>query len=282
MMSEPLSSDRRQARKSNPLGYTLSWIRSIFLLDPLIYVFTIILGTLSLLCSLFDRSGRVQHGFARLWSWLILKTILSPVTVSGMENVDPSRAQVFACNHISAMDIPMLYVHLPFQFRIIAKKELFRYPFMGWHLRRSGQIAIDRDSALASMRSLAAAVKTLQAGMPLVVFPEGGRSATGQIQPFMSGAFYVAIKAGVDIVPMAVVGTYEVLPMNSFHIMPHPLELLIGTPIPAAGYGLRDMDVLAAKVQQAVEDLYYSRSRVPDPRRASAVTSGESAGSASR
>jgi 1-acyl-sn-glycerol-3-phosphate acyltransferase len=173
---------------------------------------------------------------------------------------------VFAANHISALDIPLLYQFLPFQFRIIAKKELFRYPFMGWHLRRSGQIPIDRDSAAASMRSLAHAVRSLKAGMPLVVFPEGGRSANGQVQPFMTGAFYIAIKAGVDIVPMAVVGTFEVLPMNSLHIRPGPLELVVGEPISTAGYGLRDMDGVAARVQRAVEDLYYSRSRVPDPR----------------
>ncbi|MGZ4817786.1 MAG: lysophospholipid acyltransferase family protein, partial [Terriglobales bacterium] len=171
------------------------------------------------------------------------------------------------------LDIPLLYEHLPFQFRIMAKKELFRYPFMGWHLRRSGQIPVDASSAAASMRSLMKAVRSLQAGMPLVVFPEGGRSPNGQIQPFMSGAFYIAIKAGVDVVPMALVGTYEVLPMNSFHIRPGPMELVVGDPISTAEYGLRDMDTLAARVQKAIEDLYYSRSCVADPRRGE-VTSG--------
>jgi 1-acyl-sn-glycerol-3-phosphate acyltransferase len=244
----------------------LSWLRSMLVFDPVIWTYTAVLGTLSLLSSLFDRQGRIQHGFARLWSWLILRTIFCPVRITGMDAIDRSRPHVFAANHISALDIPLLYVHLPFQFRIIAKKELFRYPFMGWHLRRSGQIPIDRDSAAASMRSLAHAVRSLKAGMPLVVFPEGGRSANGQVQPFMTGAFYIAIKAGVDVVPMAVVGTFEVLPMNSLHIRPGPLELVVGEPISTAGYGLRDMDVLAARVQRAVEDLYYSRSRVPDPR----------------
>jgi 1-acyl-sn-glycerol-3-phosphate acyltransferase len=117
------------------------------------------------------------------------------------------------------------------------------------------------------MRSLMKAVRSLQAGMPLVVFPEGGRSPNGQIQRFMSGAFYIAIKARVDVVPMALVGTYEVLPMNSFHIRPGPMELVVGEPISTAEFGLRDMDTLAARVQKAIEDLYYSRSRVADPRR---------------
>jgi 1-acyl-sn-glycerol-3-phosphate acyltransferase len=251
------------------LAYALSWVRSIFVLDPLIWLYTIVLGTLSLLSSLFDRSGHVQHGFAQLWSWLILKTSLSPTRVVGLDRLDRSRPHVFAANHVSALDIPMLYVHLRGQFRIIAKKELFRYPFMGWHLRRSGQLPIDRDNALASMRSLNRAVESLRHGMPLVVFPEGGRSANGQIQPFQSGAFYIAIKAKVDVVPMALVGTYEVLPMNTFHIQPGPMELVVGEPIPTADYGLRDMDRLAARVQQAVEQLYYSRSKVRDPHAAS-------------
>ena len=244
----------------------LSWARSLFVFDLLIYLYTSVLGTLSLLSSLFDRDGRVQHGFARLWSWLILRTILCPVRVTGMERLDRAQPHVFAANHISALDIPLLYVYLPFQFRIMAKKELFRYPFMGWHLRRSGQIPVDAASAMASMRSLGRAVQSLKSGMPLVVFPEGGRSASGQIQPFMSGAFYIAIKAGVDVLPMAIVGSYEVLPMNSLHIRPGPLQLVIGDPISTADYGLRDMDVLAARVQKAVEDLYYAHSKVPDPR----------------
>ncbi len=233
---------------SSTIKNALSWVRSIFLLDPLIYLYTMVLGILSLASSLFDGSGRVQHGFARLWSWLILRTILSPARVTGGENLERTRPQVLAANHISALDIPLLYVHLPFQFRIMAKKELFRYPFMGWHLRRSGQIPVDAGSAMASMRSLTRAVQSLKAGMPLVVFPEGGRSRSGQVQPFMSGAFYIAIKAGVEVVPMAIVGTYEVLPMNCFHIRPGPIELVIGKPIATAGYGLRDMDQLAARV----------------------------------
>jgi 1-acyl-sn-glycerol-3-phosphate acyltransferase len=253
-------------KTSARLWDALSWARSIFVFDLLIYFYTAVLGTLSLISSLFDRDGRIQHGFARLWSWLILHTIFSPVRVSGLERVDRSRPHVFAANHISALDIPVLYTHIPVQFRIIAKKELFRYPFMGWHLRRSGQIPIDANSALASMRSLSRGVDSLRRGMPLVVFPEGGRSPSGQIQPFMSGAFYIAIKAEVDVIPMAVVGTFEVLPMNCFHIRPGPIELLVGEPISTGGYGLRDMDVLAARVQAAVEDLYYSRSRVADPR----------------
>jgi len=247
-------------------GGTLSYLRSILILNNLVYLYTIVLGAFSLVASVFDRTGRVQQALARTWSWLILKTAMVPVTVIGREKVDITKPHLYAFNHASAMDIPVLYVHLPFQFRIIAKHELFKYPFMGWHLRRSGQIPIDRGNAHASFRSLRNAVGGLKAGMPLVVFPEGGRTYTGQIQPFMAGAFYVAIKAQVEVVPCVIVGTYEVLPINTFHIHPGPVKVIFGEPIPTTGLTLHDMEKLAARVQRAIEDLFYANARVADPR----------------
>jgi 1-acyl-sn-glycerol-3-phosphate acyltransferase len=225
-----------------------------------------VLAIVSLLSSFVDRSGRIQHTLARLWSWLILKTTLSPLTVQGLERIDTSRPQVYAVNHISALDIPVLYVGLPFQFRIVAKKELFRYPFVGWHLSRSGQVRLDQQNPARSIAMIKSAVNTLKGGMPLVIFPEGGRSNTGEVKPFLPGAFFLAIKAKVDIVPMAIVGTYEMLPMNTFHIKPRQLRLLLGDPIPTAGTSLREIEVVSARVKKAVEDLYYSRSEVTDPR----------------
>ncbi|HSA92577.1 MAG TPA: lysophospholipid acyltransferase family protein [Terriglobales bacterium] len=260
------------AKRTNQLRHTLSLLRSILILNNLIYLYTVVLGTLSLVSSLFDSSGRVQHWFARTWSWLILKTAMCPVTVEGLDKIDTSKPYMYAANHLSALDIPVVYVYLPFQFRIMAKEELFHYPFMGWHLRRSGQVSIDRSNALASMRSLNRAAETLKAGMPLVVYPEGGRSASGQIIPFLGGVFYAAIKAQADVVPIALVGTYEALPMDTFHIMPRPMLMLVGEPISTAGLVPRDMDALALKVQKAVEDLYYSRAEIPDPRVPSSET----------
>ena len=261
--------------RPRPKGGTFSFLRSILVLNNLIYLYTIVLGALSLVASVFDSTGRVQQALARTWSWLILKTAMVPVNVIGRDRIDITRPHLYAVNHSSAFDIPVLYVHLPFQFRIMAKKELFRYPFMGWHLRRSGQVPIERENAVASIRALNRASEGLKKGMPLVVFPEGGRSATGQIQPFMAGAFYVAIKAQCDVVPVALVGTYELLPMNTYHIKPRQLEMVVGEPISTAGYTTKQMNELAVKVQKAVEDLYYARSEVPDPRGASSKTEEE-------
>lgn len=231
-------------------------------MDLLIWTYTIVLGTLSLVSSLFDRGGSVQHWFARAWSWLILKTALSRVTVASLENV-PTGPAVYAANHQSAFDVPLLYVHLPFQFRIMAKVELFKYPFMGWHLSRSGQIPIDEKEL--NLAGLKKGVKTLRANMPLVVFPEGGRTPDGEIKRFMSGAFYLAIKAGVPVVPVAIVGTYEVLPMNTFVIHPGKMQLVIGKPVPTDGYTTRDTEAISEKVKAAIEEMYYERALTPRP-----------------
>ena len=251
--------------RSSQSKHLVHALLSFLFFDPLIYLYTIILGTLSLLSSFFDHDGSIQHGFARTWSWLILNTIFSPVTVIGRENI-PTGSVVYAANHQSAMDIPLLYVYLPTQFRIIAKAELFKYPFMGWHLSRSGQIAVDEKNIRANHRSLNRGVETVQHGMPLAVFPEGGRTNDGEIKKFMSGAFYVAIKAQVPVVPVAIVGTMEVLQMNHYVIHPGPLQLVIGKPISTEGLTTRDMDALSDRVKTAVEDMYYSRSDTPDPR----------------
>jgi len=235
----------------------LSRLRSYFLFDPLIWFYTLGMGLLALPGGLFDRSGRRLHWFSRAWSKLIMKTIFSPVTVTGLVNIDTSKPHVYAVNHGSALDIPVLYANLPFQFRIAFKKELLSYPVVGWQLKRSGQVCIDQQNPSHSVSSIRAALKGLKAGLPLVIFPEGGRTPDGEIKPFLSGAFFLAIKAQVDVVPVALVGTYELLPMNTYHIKSRPLEMRVGAPISTAGLKGHDLQKLSARVQKAVEDLYY-------------------------
>jgi 1-acyl-sn-glycerol-3-phosphate acyltransferase len=236
----------------------LSRLRSYLILDPLIWMYTLVLGVLALPGGLFDRGGRRLHWFSRTWSWLIMKTILSPVKVTGLDRIDTSKPHVYAVNHASAMDIPVLYVYLPFQFRIVFKKELLAYPVVGWQLKRSGQVCIDQQKPTNSIAAIRSAVKSLKAGTPLVIYPEGGRTPDGEIKPFLPGAFFLAIKAQVDIVPVALVGTYELLPMNTYHIKCRPLEMRVGEPISTEGMTMRDMEAVSARVKKAMEDLYYA------------------------
>jgi 1-acyl-sn-glycerol-3-phosphate acyltransferase len=238
----------------------LSRVRSYFILTPLIWFFTIVLGTLSLLCSLVDRNGRMQHNLARFWSWLIMKTILSPVKVTGIPidtgTIDSPKPRVYAVTHASALDIPILYVYLPFQFRIIFKSELLSYPFIGWHLKRSGQVCINQQNPTASIGAVKSALRSLRGGTPLVIFPEGGRTRDGELQPFLPGAFFLAIKAQADIVPIALAGTFDLLPMNTYHIKCQPLEMRVGEVISTTGLTVQDTDKVSAKVKAAIESLY--------------------------
>ncbi len=240
-----------------------SRLRSYLILDPLIWLYTMVMGVAALPGGLFDRNGRRLHWFSRTWSWLIMKTILSPVQVTGLDKIDTSKPHVYAVNHASAMDIPVLYVYLPFQFRIVFKKELLSYPVIGWQLKRSGQVCIDQQKPTNSIAAIRSAVKSLKAGMPLVIYPEGGRTPDGEIKPFLPGAFFLAIKAQVDIVPVALVGTFELLPMNTYHIKCRPLEMRVGEPIPTVGLTMRDLEPVSDKVHKAIEDLYYAKRPVP-------------------
>jgi 1-acyl-sn-glycerol-3-phosphate acyltransferase len=252
----------KQTEERKAKGGFFSRLRSYCIFVPLIYLYTAVMGTLSLLSSFFDRGGRMQHWFACTWSRMILKTSGIRVHSEGLEHIDPAQPAVYAANHLSALDIPVLYASLPTQFRILAKTELFRYPFMGWHLTRSGQIPIAHGDARASLRGLNRASDSLRKGMPLVIFPEGGRSRDGRLQSFMGGAFYMAIKAQAPIVPVVMVGAFELLPMNSFHIRPGRVEMIVGEPIPTKGMSPREMDKLAARVREVMAEMYYSRTNL--------------------
>ena len=186
-----------------------------------------------------------------------MNSIFSPFTVTGLDQIDTTKTHVYAVNHASALDIPALYAHLPFQFRILHKKELWSYPIVGWHLKRSGQVCVDQQNPARSVGQIKSALRTLKRGMPLVIFPEGGRTPDGRIQPFLPGAFFLAIKAEADIVPVALRGMYELLPMNTYHVKPRPLEMRVGKPIPTKGLTLRDMDELSEMVRKAIEEMYY-------------------------
>ena len=241
----------------------LSRLRSYFFFDPLIWFYTVAFGVASIPFGFFDKDGSILHWFAHVWSKTIMKTIFSSMRVIGLDKIDFSKPHVYAVNHGSALDIPVLYAYLPFQFRIVHKKELLSYPLVGWHLKRSGQVCVNQQHPARSVGHIKSAVRTLKSGMPLVIFPEGGRSSDGRIQPFLPGAFFMAIKAQVDIVPVALVGTYELLPMNTYHIKPRPLEMRVGAPIATAGLTLRDMEALSGKVQREMEGMYYANNSQP-------------------
>jgi len=233
----------------------LSRLRSALVYWPLTILITLLIEPVSLATALLDRTGKTTHRVVAFWSGVLLRLYGMPVAVTGLERLDLSRPRIYAANHLSALDIPLLYRYLPFQFRIIAHRLVFRVPLVGWHLRAAGQLMIDPDSVALSRKALREAVQTLRRGLPMVIFPEGERSPTGEMQRFRRGAFYAAVEAPADVVPIAISGTYRAFPIGSAHLRPGPLQLIVGAPIPVAGYTRRDLDALAQRTQAAVAEL---------------------------
>jgi 1-acyl-sn-glycerol-3-phosphate acyltransferase len=230
--------------------------------SPLFFFFTGLFGSMSLAVSCLEKDGRMQHNIARVWARVSLWLAGAPVTVIGRENLLP--AAVYASNHTSFMDTPLVFSSLPFQFRILAKQSLWKWPFIGWHLNRSGQIPVDEETGTGAVAGLNRAIRALKTGMPLFIFPEGGRTRDGRMQPFMKGPAYIAIRARVPLVPMALVGTYELLPIHTRHFRPRPVKLVIGKPIDPSGYTIRQTDELTARLRSEILTLYEEHAAASD------------------
>jgi 1-acyl-sn-glycerol-3-phosphate acyltransferase len=236
-------------------SFVLRWL-SYLIAIPLIALATSGFGCISLLCGLWDKSGRQQHAIAHVWARTLLLISLSPVKIIGREKLHEHETAVYASNHLSYMDTPVLFAKLPFQFRILAKQSLWKVPFIGWYLNRSGQVPVDTKGSRSLVASLNRGVATLKHGLPLVLFPEGGRAATGQLQTMMSGCAYMAIKAQVPIVPLTLVGTYELLPIHVYALQPRPVLIVVGDPIPTTGLNSRDADALTQRIYDSISATY--------------------------
>lgn len=246
-------------RRPNPVPWFFRW-RTNLIQTPVLTIVTCIYGSLALLVSLVDKSGRAQHRIAQAWARACVWVSASHITVRGAENLRNSAVAVYAANHTSYMDTPVVFASLPFQFRILAKKELWPIAFIGWYLNRSGQIPIDTVNTHATLSSLSVGMKALRAGMPLFVFPEGGRTPTGELQPFLSGAAYLAIRAQVPLVPIALDGVYDLLPIHTHHFYPGELTLSVGKPIETKGMTVRQAEELTARVRTAIAEMLQQES----------------------
>src|SRR5213078_4743381 len=158
---------------------------------------------------------------------MILWTARVRVCVRGVERFERGRPYVLCVNHQSHMDIPILLAALPFQFRFAAKKELFRYPFLGWHLRRSGHVPIDRENPHAAVKSLRDAADMTRRGTAVAIFPEGGTSRDGVIKPFKRGGFMLAAESGAPVVPVTIRGSRAVLMPNTYHVRGGIVEVIV-------------------------------------------------------
>jgi 1-acyl-sn-glycerol-3-phosphate acyltransferase len=242
------------SRRPDPLPWYYRARTNVWHL-PLLTIITVVCGSISLLVSFADKHGRLQHKIAKVWARALVGTSGCTLRIRGEENLRRHPVAVYASNHTSYMDTPVIFAALPFQFRILAKKELWPIAFIGWYLNRSGQIPIDTGNPHATLSSLGAGVKALRGGMPLFVFPEGGRTSSGELMPFLSGAAYLAIRAQVPLVPIALTGVYDLLPIHTRHLYPGELTLSAGEPIDTRGMTPRQVDELTLRLRSAIEAL---------------------------
>jgi 1-acyl-sn-glycerol-3-phosphate acyltransferase len=231
-----------------------------------LFTATICCGTAAMVSALITRRGNLSHLIGRLWGRILLFAAGVKVRVDGLHNIDPDQAYVFAANHQSQFDIFALLAYLPIQFRWLAKKELFRIPFLGVGMKGAGYIPIDRSNRKEAFKSIDLAAARVREGTSIVIFPEGTRTVDGTLQSFKKGGFHLAIKSGRPIVPVSVSGTFAILPKKGFRIRQRTVWIYIGDPVPTEDIRVRDRDWLISEIRRRIQEkLPPAEKGLPEP-----------------
>ncbi len=215
---------------------------------------TLMLFLCVLVSLIFDRSGNSVHSIGRIWSRYLLRLSGVRVRIDGLEKI-PEGPAVFASNHQGAFDILVLQGCLPVQFRWVAKESLFKIPVVGWSMYLAGYIGINRSRAAMAYKSIERAAGKIKAeGNPVIIFPEGTRSASGEIMPFKRGGFLLALKSGVPIVPISISGTKDIMKKGRLSIRPGDVTLVIGDAIYPKDTGEKAlMDAVHGAIKRGLE-----------------------------
>lgn len=225
------------------------WWRTVFFLIPAIGLYTIGLGILSLASSLFDSGGEFAHRCAQWWGRAIVWTTGVRITRRG-ELPPPRTSCIYVANHASIYDIPVLFVAIPTQLRLIAKDTLGYVPFIGWHLSRTGHLLLNRKRPGASV--FKRMQRMVGQGASLLVFPEGSRSRDGSLRPFKGGIFLLAIENRLPVVPVSLAGMRAVMPRGRLMVCPAAVHATVHEPISTEGMSRGDARALAERVKQII------------------------------
>jgi len=245
-------------------------IRTLWAGLNLLVVTTILAGIVVIAALLRVRSYGVYDWAARTWAAWMLRVSGAELVVEGLENVRVDEPQIFVANHVSWHDVFALAVAIPKRYRFVAKKELARIPLFGPAWKAAGHISVDRGDRAAAIRSLDEAGRLLRKdNSSVVIFAEGTRSRDGRLQPFKKGAFMLALHTGVDIVPVAVLGTRHILPKGAWRVRPGRIIVRFGEPVRVSNYTEATRDMLIADVRGRIERMLEAPVPGPVRKRAS-------------
>lgn len=219
---------------------------------PLIFLATAFFGIPAIFAALVPPRGDWFLRFARGWARTLLALAGVTVRVKNPGRLTRGRSFVVVANHESFCDVLVLLAHLPMQVRFLAKRSVFRVPILGWSIAAAGFIPVDRDSGSRSGAAVEAALRRLEGGRSVVVFPEETRTPSGELLSFKKGAAHLALRSGLPILPCGLAGTFRVLPRGTSLITPGPVVLAVGDPIETAGRSPKDRAALTDETRERV------------------------------
>ncbi len=232
----------------------------------IILVVTPVLALVCVLVWLFDRSHRGVGFISKYWARLILWATGLPITIAGLENLEPGKPYIYIGNHCSALDIPLALGYLPRTIAFMAKLELFRIPIFGWSLYAMGSIPVNRSNRTEAIRSVDRALEALKSKpLSMIFYPEGTRSRTGELTQFKRGVFHLALLSGLPLVPIAVKGAFQALPPGGLSLTYTPIYITIGQPIETAELTVDDREPLRQQAQSLIQALLDASGPVSPP-----------------
>lgn len=220
----------------------------------LIVIHTFFWSFVVLVALLFDRNYNFYFRVSKWFSGGILKISGIKLNITGLKNFSPEKTYVFVANHSSQFDIVALQYSIPNRMAMVFKKELARIPVFGWQLYYGPYVIVDRSNFAKAMQSIEEAkVRMEKQNISVVVFAEGTRSKTGEIQPFKRGAFRLATKVGYPIIPVSISGSNKIMPKGTFKITPGTIDIHFDKPISSEGINSREDEMdLMNRVREVV------------------------------
>lgn len=226
-------------------------IRTVFVWSCIV-ITGAVLASLCIICYPLNPSGRLNHQIARLWGKIALWANGVKVSVEGLQNVPGQGPYIFMSNHQGSYDIFAILGHLPFQFKWLAKKEIFSIPILGWAMKATGYISIDRQGTRETVEAMRSAAEKIHDGMSVVIFPEGSRSPDGSVKPFKKGGFTLAIKSKVPIVPVAIIGSDAIIPKGKLTVHPGSISIRIDRPVETKGCSMKSREALMDQLYNVI------------------------------